>query len=68
MVIWSLNFKAKAFLYRDVTTAGLIKHAITNIIDEDTNKELVQINVVPSPLNANVNSNWTANTTIKEYN
>ena len=68
MVIWTLNFKAKAFLYRDVTTAGLIKHAITNIIDEDTNKELVQINVIPSPLNANVNSNWTANTTIKEYN
>ena len=68
MVIWTLNFKAKAFLYRDVSVSGLITHAITNIIDEDSHKKRVQINVVPNPLSANATSSWTANTTIKEYN
>jgi hypothetical protein len=31
-----------------------------------TAEKLVQIDIVPSPLNANVTSDWTANTTIKE--
>ena len=67
MVIWTLNFKAKAFLYRDVSVSGLITHTITNIIDKTTNKERVQIHVVPNPLGATANSAWTANTTIHEY-
>ena len=68
MVIWTLNFKAKAFLYRDVTTAGLIKQAITNVIDMDNDAERVKINIVPNPLDATANSSWTANVTIQEYN
>lgn len=68
MVIWTIDFKAKAFLYRDVNVAGLITHVIANVIDKDSNKEKAQINIIPNPLGANAESSWTANTTIKEYN
>lgn len=67
MIIWTLNFTAKAFLYRDVSDAGLIKHAITNIYSKDNETLMMRIDDVVTPNTANVNSNWIDITTITEY-
>lgn len=67
MIIWTLNFTAKAYLYRDMSSTGLIKHAITNIYNKENNKLMVRIDDVVTPNTANVNSSWIDVTTTTEY-
>ena len=67
MIIWTLNFTAKAFLYRDTSNVGLIKHTTANIHNIDNEKLMVRINDGVSPNTATANSNWIDVTTITEY-
>jgi hypothetical protein len=67
MIIWTLNFTAKAFLYRDTSESGLIKHTTTNIYNKNTNEKMVMINNDVSPNTATANSNYNIITTITEY-
>ena len=67
MIIWTLNFTAKAFLYRDASDTGLIKHTTTNIYNKDNEELMVRINNDVSPNTATANSNWIDVTTITEY-
>lgn len=67
MVIWTLNFKAKAFLYRDISEVGLIKHTTTNIYNKDSDVKMVKIENLVNPFNATANSNYNIITTITEY-
>ena len=67
MIIWTLNFTAKAFLYRNSTDTSLIKHATGNIYGMNGENLMVKIEDVVSPNNATANSNWIDVTTITEY-
>jgi len=66
MIIWTLNFTAKAFLYRDTSTAGLIKHTTTNIYNKDTNNKMVEIDSFVYPPTANALSPYIVQTIITE--
>lgn len=67
MIIWTLNFTAKAYLYRDSSDIGLIKHAITNIYNKDNEALMVKMEDLVDPFNATANSNYNIISTITEY-
>ena len=69
MIIWTLDFTLKGYIYGGNTdmSNNLITHVISNVYDYITSNSEVRIDTVPQPYTMNVHSNWTANTTIKEY-
>ena len=69
MIIWTLNFTLKGFIYGNVVNASnnIILHAYTNIYDYDTENLLVTMLTEPYPFTTNVANTWVANTTITEY-
>lgn len=50
VVIWTLNFTAKAFVYGNVTTSSVIRQSIVNILQKDGffNTDTVTFNMSPS--------------------
>ena len=48
MIIWTLNFTVKGFVYGKTTTAGLIKTSITNIYNDITAEDAVQFTMANS--------------------
>jgi hypothetical protein len=45
IIIWTLNFTAKGFIYGPTSSTGLIKTSITNILSNVNNDNLVVFNV-----------------------
>ena len=45
MVIWTLNFTVKGFIYGAINSTGLIKTSITNIINQITDTDTVVFNM-----------------------
>jgi len=66
VVIWTLNFKAKAFLYRDVTTVGLIKKVNINMFDMDSKTLYSQTICTIYPYTANAMGPYIIQTTTTE--
>jgi hypothetical protein len=48
MVIWTLNFTVKGFVFGKTTTAGLIKTSITNIYNDITQEDVIAFNMANS--------------------
>lgn len=46
MIIWTLRFTVKGFIFGNYSTTGLIKTSITNILNNITSTEIVQFNMV----------------------
>jgi hypothetical protein len=67
MIIWTLNFTAKAFLFRDFTETGLIKDTTTNIYNKDSETLTVKMEDTVDPIEATPNSEYTIISTITEY-
>jgi len=68
-IYWTLEFEARFMIYppTDDGTGPIIKQAIANIRDYDSEEIQVEIVVQPDPLTANSTDAWTANTTIKDF-
>jgi len=45
MIIWTLNFTVKGFIFGAVSSTGLIKTSITNIFNEITSADTIQFNM-----------------------
>lgn len=67
MIIWTLNFTAKAFLYRDASESGLIKHATVNIYNKSNQALMAKAEAIVDPFNATPNSEYTIISTLTEY-
>jgi hypothetical protein len=67
MIIWTLNFTAKAFLYRDTSETGLIKHTTTNIYNKENDELMMKSEFIVDPFNSTANSNYNIISTITEY-
>ena len=48
MIIWTLNFTVKGFIFGAVSSTGLIKTSITNIFNEITSADTIQFNMSTS--------------------
>lgn len=48
MIIWTLNFTVKGFIFGKTSSAGLIKTSITNILTQITPTDIVSFNMNPS--------------------
>jgi len=48
MVIWTLNFTVKGFVFGKISDVGLVKHSITNILNNISENDTVVFNMVPS--------------------
>lgn len=48
MIIWTLNFTVKGFIFGKTSSAGLIKTSITNILTQITSTDTVSFNMNPS--------------------
>ena len=45
MIIWTLNFTVKGFIFGKISDTGLITHSITNILSNITENDVVQFNM-----------------------
>lgn len=45
MVIWTLNFTVKGFVFGKISDTGLIKHSITNILNNISSSDIVVFNI-----------------------
>jgi hypothetical protein len=50
MVIWTLNFTVKGFIFGKTSSTSLIKHSITNILNNITTNDLVQFEMAANGL------------------
>lgn len=48
IIIWTLSFTVKANFYGPVSSAGVITHSITNILEKITEEDVVEFTVTPS--------------------
>lgn len=48
MIIWTLNFTVKGFIYGKSSSAGLVKHSITNIYNKITPEDVISFNMDPT--------------------
>lgn len=48
MVIWTLNFTVKGFIFGKISEAGLIRNSITNILSNITSEDTVAFNMTTS--------------------
>ena len=47
LIIWTLNFTAKGYIFGKTTGVGLIKHSITNILNDITPEDIVEFTIDP---------------------
>jgi hypothetical protein len=45
MIIWTLNFTVKGFIFGKISDTGLITHSITNILSNITQNDVVEFNM-----------------------
>jgi len=67
--IWTLEFTVKANLYQPIRKTKVIRDSTANVIaesDDPTRSGRAIINVVPNPIDADPQDNWTYDTTITE--
>jgi hypothetical protein len=50
MVVWTLNFTVKGFIFGKTSSTSLIKHSITNILNNITTNDLVQFEMAANGL------------------
>ena len=48
MVIWTLNFTVKGFVFGKISDTGLVNHSITNILTNISSNDTVVFNIVTS--------------------
>ena len=49
MIIWTLNFTVKGYIFGAISQTGLITHSITNVLSNITSSDTVVFNMNPSP-------------------
>jgi len=67
MVIWTLNFTAKMFLYPPINSVPVIKKVLENIITNDNEKVDMLITTQVDPIDANIGDNWSIVQTTEEF-
>lgn len=48
MIIWTLNFTVKGYIFGNISPTGLIKHSITNILNKIDSTDVVNFDVNPT--------------------
>lgn len=48
MIIWTLNFTVKGFIFGSTTQVNTISHSITNVLDKITSEDVIQFSMDPT--------------------